>query len=820
MKFTRAWLGEHLDSEAPLATLTERLSAIGLEVEGVEDRGAALAPFRIAHVVEAARHPNADRLSACKVDAGEGIVSVVCGAPNARTGMKAVFAPPGSVIPGSGVTLKVGQIRGVESAGMLLSAREMGLGADHEGIVELPADAPVGAPYAAWAGLDDPVIEIAVTPNRGDALAVRGVARDLAAAGLGRLKPWAAAPVAGAFASRWRFAIEMPEVCPYVLGRTIRGLRNGASPRWLAERLEAVGLRPINALVDITNFFTIDLGRPLHVFDTAKLSGGVLTLRPGRGERFAGLHGREVSPGAEDCVIADAAGVQALAGVVGGEASGCDAGTREIFLECAWFDPRRIALTGRRHQIASDARARFERGIDVALMPAAVEAASRMILDLCGGEASEVVAAGTPPAWERQARLRFARLAELGGAAVAPERAVAILGALGFEERARDGASVTVAVPPWRRDVAAGGGLDLPPGMAEAAVRAAEAGAAAIEPEADLVEEVLRIVGLDSVPAVSLPRAAAVPAASLDPRQGRVALARRLLAGLGLQECVSFSFLAAGEAARFGQAPASLRLENPIASDLDQLRPTPLASLVLAAARNGARGFADGALFEIGPGFTEAAEGGQRLMAAGLRAGTTARHWAAPARARDAFDAKADALALLGALEVPMAALTVTTEAPAHYHPGRAGTIRQGPRLVLGHFGELHPALLGAMGISGRAAGFEVDFEAVAPPRARRRAAPALSPFQPLRRDFAFLVGREVAAEAVLRAARAAERELIAEVALFDVYEGPELAEGMRSLALEVVFQPREKSLTEAEIEAACARVVAAVAAATGARLR
>lgn len=820
MKFTLSRLRAHLDTDATLAAITDRLTAIGLELEGVEDRGAALAPFRVAHVMEALPHPNADRLRACRVDAGDGPVSVVCGAPNARTGMKGVFAPPGAFIPGTGVTLKVGEIRGVQSAGMLLSAREMGLGDDHAGIIELPDDAPVGTPYAAYAGLDDPVIEIAVTPNRGDALGVRGVARDLAASGLGRLRPWSVAPVPAAFASPIAWAIAMPAACPWILGRTIRGVKNGPSPAWLAQWLRAIGLRPINTLVDITNFFAVDLCRPLHVFDAAKISGGVLTLRPGASETFRALNGRDYMAGPEDCVIADAAGVQSLAGVIGGEATGCDETTTTVFVECALFDPVRVALTGRRHQIASDARQRFERGIDPSFLPDAIEAATRLIQSLCGGEASEIVRAGAEPAWRRQATLRFARVADLGGAAIAPDAAVAALVGLGFEVSTLEAEHVTVDVPPWRNDIAAPSALDPSAALApEAAARAAE-GRLAVEPEADLVEEVLRLHGLDAIPPVSMPPVAAVPLPSFSPAQARKALARRTLAASGLTEAVTFSFMASERAALFGGGDPALRLDNPIAADLDQLRPTPVATLALAAARNAARGFADVALFEVGPAFTGTAAAGQAHVAASLRAGYTPRQWAGPARPVDAFDARADALAVLDALGVPLEALSTTADAPAWLHPGRSGVIRQGPRMVLAQFGELHPRVLAALDLTGPVVVAEVFLAAIPEPKRRRRAAPDLSAFQPVRRDFAFLVRLDVAAEAVLRAARGADRALVAGVALFDVYEGANVPPGMKSVGVEVTFQPRERTLTDDEIEAASARVVASVGKATGAVLR
>ncbi len=820
MKFTLSWLKTHLDTDATLDRITATLTRIGLELEGVEDRGAALAAFRIAQVIEAVPHPNADRLRACQVDTGDGIVSVVCGAPNARTGMKAVFAAPGSFIPGTGITLKVGEIRGVRSAGMLLSAREMGLGDDHSGIIDLPADAPVGVSYAAWAGLDDPLIDISVTPNRGDCFSVRGIARDLAAAGIGTLKPWQPARVAPAFDAGPRWRIDWPEACPWVLGRTVRNLTNGPSPQWLQDRLISVGLRPINALVDVTNFFTIDLGRPLHVYDVGKMTGEVLTLRRGAGETFHALNGKDYTFDPEDCAIADAAGVQSMAGVMGGAATGCDAATTAVFVECAVFDPVRVAQTGRRHQIVSDARQRFERGIDVALMPAAVEAATAMILEVCGGEPGPVVEAGAMPDWRRDATLRFARIAALGGSAIPADAAVTSLERLGFTLRNRDAEAVTVAVPSWRNDVAAPVVLDLAPELDPAVAAKVAEGCAIIEPECDLIEEVLRLRGLDAVPPVSLPRTAPVPPATLTPRQVRAAVAQRTLAAAGLTECVTFSFMATQDARLFGAAPETLRLTNPIAADLDQLRPTPVATLALAAKRNAARGYPDVALFEVGPAFVEAAPHGQRLLAAGVRAGATPRNWLAPSRPVEAMDAKGDLWAALAAIGVPLDALMLTSDAPGFYHPGRSATVRQGPKTVLGTFGELHPRVLAALDLAGPLVAFELDLDAIGDPKRRRKAPPDLPAFQPVRRDFAFLVDATVTADALLRAARGADRALIAGVVLFDRYQGEHLPEGKVSLAIEVTFQPRERTLTDAEIEAACQKVVTAVAKATGAVLR
>ncbi|MGH7190717.1 MAG: phenylalanine--tRNA ligase subunit beta, partial [Acetobacteraceae bacterium] len=628
---------------------------------------------------------------------------------------------------------------------------------------------------------------------------------------LGRLRPWSVEPVAGVFPSPLAWQTSWPEACPFVLGRTIRGLRNGSSPRWLSDRLSAIGLRPINALVDITNFFTFDLGRPLHVFDVAKVAGPVLTMRRGAAETFRALNGRDVTAGPGDCVIADQAGVVSLAGIMGGSPTGCDESTSSAFLECALFDPIRIADTGRRLGILSDARARFERGIDPALMPDAVEAATRLIQELCGGEASTVVAAGAAPAWQRAATLRFSRLEGLGGLAVPPAEAIGILERLGFVVEKRDAAAVTVAVPPWRNDIASRVALELSPTLSEAEAERMRAAAGAIEPEAELVEEVLRIKGLDRVPPVSLPATAAVPAHSLSPAAARVEEIRRLLAGRGLVECVGFSFLAAREAALFGPVPASLRLQNPIAADLDQMRPTPLASLALAAARNAARGFPDLALFEIGPGFLDDAPDGQVLIAAGLRAGMTARNWLAHARPADPFDAKEDAFAVLAALGLPPASLGIAPPAPPWFHPGRSGHIAFGPKRLLGRFGELHPHLAGVLALPRPSVAFEILLDLVPEPKRRaRRAPPDLSPFQPLRRDFAFVLDQAVPADLVLRAARGAERGLIAGVGLFDVFTGPAIGPGRKSLAIEVTLQPRERTLTDAEIDSVCRKIVAA----------
>ena len=814
MKFSLSWLQGWLETAAPLEAILTTLSAIGLEVEGVENRAAALAPFIIASVLEARPHPNADRLRVCRVDAGNGEIQVVCGAPNARTGMRAVFAPPGALIPGSGITLKTGEIRGEKSEGMLVSLRELGLGEEHDGVIELPADAPIGTGYAAWAGMDDPVIEIAVTPNRGDCLSVRGIARDLAAAGLGTLREFnpPAITVTGPSAIIWRN--DFAEACPWILGRTLRGVRNGQSPEWLRKRLESVGLRPINTLVDITNFFTLDLGRPLHVFDIDRLAGDVLTLRPGADENFMGLHGKMITAGPQDCIISDAAGVQSLAGIVGGEASGCDESTTNVFIECALFSRVHIAQSGQRHGIFSDARQRFERGVDSQLLPAALDAATAMMQQLCGGVASEVAVGGARPNWQREASLRFARIKNFGGSDIGADAAVQSLEALGFTVRARDSVSVRVRVPSWRNDIAQPQALTQAelPGAAQAA-----AGAAEIEPEVDLIEEVLRLRGLDEIAPVSLPVEASVPAPALSPKQARTALARRVLAARGLLECVTFSFLDSPTAALFGDAPEALRIANPIASDLDQMRPSPLATLALAAARNVARGMADFGLFEVGPAY---APGAQGLVAAGLRVGATPRNALSPARMFDAFDTKADAASALEALGVPMESITTQPGGAPHYHPGQCGALRQGPRTLLAEFGTLHPSLCARLNLPVGSVAFELFLDAIAEPKRRRKTPPLLSPFQPIRRDFAFLVLKDLPAENLLRAARGAARGSISGVVLFDRYQGKGVPDDQVSLAIEVTIQPVEKTLSEAELEAISAKIIAEVAKKTGGLLR
>jgi phenylalanyl-tRNA synthetase beta chain len=794
MKTTLAWLKTHLDTDAPPAAIVERLIMIGHDVEAVENRAAGLEPFTIAAVVSAERHPNAERLKVCVIDTGKERVQVVCGAANARAGMKGVFAPAGTIIPRTGAVLQETVIRGVASRGMLCSADELGLGADRDGIIEVPHDAPIGARYADLLGLGDAVIDLKVTPNRADCLGVRGIARDLAASGLGRLKPLDTMPIPGCFHSPIGIHIEDRSACQLFLGRHIRGLRNGSSPDWLRRRLEAIGLRPISALVDLTNFLTFDLDRPLHVFDLGRLDGD-LTVRLARpGETLLALNGQEYALDAEMTVIADRAGVRSLGGVIGGEAAGCTEGTTEVLIEAALFDPIRTAATGRKLGIASDARYRFERGLDPAFVGDGLEVATRLMLELCGGEASEIVTAGAVPEWRRHYVLRAGRPASLGGLAMPPEQSAAILTALGCTVEPAAGGDLSVAPPSWRGD---------------------------IEGEADLVEEVLRINGYDRIPAVPLPRDAPLPRPALVPARRRSELVRRALAARGLTEAVTFSFISAREAELFGGAKPELRVVNPISADLDAMRPSLLPGLVAAARRNLDRGFADAALFELGPAYHDDTPAGQGLVAAGLRAGRTGpKHWREPAQAVDLYQVKADALAALAAMGAPAENVQTNADPPAWYHPGRAGTLRLGPK-VLGAFGELHPAVIAALDAKPPLAAFEVLLDAVPEPRAGgAKPLLQLSVFQPIERDFAFVVDRDLPAETLLRAARGVDRRLVAEIRLFDVYEGAGLPSGKKSLAITVVLQPRERTLTDPEIESFSKRLVALVEKATGGTLR
>ena len=806
MKFTLSWLKDHLDTTASLTEIVDKLTMIGLEVENVEDKAALLKPFVIADVISAEKHPNADRLRVCMVDIGqvakgEKPIQVVCGAPNAKTGMKGVFSPAGTYIPGKDLTLSVGTIRGVESHGMLCSGAELLISEDHDGIIELPADAPVGQSYAEWAGLGDPVIEINLTPNRSDCTGVNGIARDLGATYIGDYKENAPKRVAGTFPCPVKVTIETPELCPAFGLRLVRGVKNGPSPEWLQKRLTSIGLRPINALVDITNFITYDRGRPLHVFDAGKVKGNLTVRRAQNGEQLLALDGRTYTLDQGVCVIADEKSVELLSGIMGGEESGCDANTTDVLIESALWDEFNIAQTGRKLGINSDARYRFERGVDPNFMVPGLELATQMVLDLCGGEPSEMVVAGNPaPKEDKVIDFPLSELPRLAGLKQSLTEVRRVLEKLGFFA-AGQGERVKIAVPSWRPDV---------------------------HGRADIVEEIVRIVGVDKVPSTPFPRGDNARKSVLTPIQVRTRKAKRALAARGLTEAVTWSFISKREAELFGGGQPELGLANPIAAELSDMRPSLVPGLVTSAQRNADRGFPDVGLFEVGQVFRGDKPEDQFTAATGLRRAlakpeSVGRHWDSANKPVDSFDAKADALAVLAAAGAPMQALQIVPGGPSWLHPGRSGTIQIGPKNVIGYFGELHPRTVAALGAEGPLVGFEVILENIPEPKAKpTRAKPLLelSPFQPVERDFAFVVGRDVKAADIVRAAQGVDKKLISNVSVFDVYEGKGIDPDKKSIAIAVTLQPRDKTMTDEEIDALAGKIVGEVTKRTGGILR
>ena len=804
MKFTLPWLKDHLDTDAALPEIVDKLTMIGLEVENVDDKAAQLKPLVVASVFSAEKHPNADRLRVCMVDIGDGKpIQVVCGAPNARGGMKAVFAPPGTYIPGKKITLGIGKIRDVESRGMLISGAEIEVSDDHDGIIDLPADAPVGKPYAEWAGVSDPVIEINLTPNRPDCTGVSGIARDLGATSIGTYKNKIPKPVKGTFPCPVKVTLDFgktPSLCPAFGLRLVRGVKNGPSPDWLQKRLTAIGLRPINALVDITNYITFDRGRPLHVFDAAKVNGNLTVRRAKNGEQLLALDGKTYTLDEAICVIADEKGVESLSGIMGGEATGCSETTTDVLIESALWDELNIAQTGRKLGINSDARYRFERGVDPAFMLPGLELATQMVLDLCGGEASEIVVAGDPTPKEKVVDFPLSDLSRLAGLKLPLADTRRVLEKLGFFAVGKD-ERMKVAVPTWRPDV---------------------------HGRADIVEEIMRIVGVDRVPSTPFPRGELARKPVLTAIQNRTRKAKRALAARGLVEAVTWSFVSKREAELFGGGSAALALANPIAAELSDMRPSLIAGLIMAAQRNADRGFPDTALFEVGQIFKGDRPEDQFTAASGLRRALAksdgiGRHWSSKAEPVDAFDAKGDAFAVLAAAGAPMQALQVVPGGPAWFHPGRSGTIQIGPQNVLGHFGELHPRVISGLKAEGPLVAFEVILEKIPEPKAKpTRAKPLLelSPFQPVDRDFAFVVDSTVKAADIVRAAQNVDKKLISNVIVFDVYEGKGIEPGKKSIAIAVTIQPREKTMTDAEIDALSGKIVAEVTKRTGGVLR
>ena len=783
MKFSLSWLKQHLDTDADAQTIADTLTAIGLEVEGVDNPAEALAPFRVAKVLTAEKHPQADKLQVLTVDAGEGAVQVVCGAPNARAGMLGVFGPPGAYVPGSDLTLKVAAIRGVESRGMMCSVRELQIGEEHDGIIELAADAAVGTAFAEYAGLNDPVFYVNVTPNRQDCMGVRGIARDLAAAGIGALKPLAVPAIEGSFNSPIGIRIEDPEGCPAFFGRAIRGVRNGPSPEWLQRRLKSAGQRPISALVDLTNYVMLDLCRPAHVYDIAKLDGALVARRAKDGEKVLALNEKEYVLDPSMTVIADEKQVHDIGGIIGGEDSGVTEATTDVMLEIAYFTPDHIARTGQKLALTSDARTRFERGVDPAFLGDGLEILTGLILDICGGEASEPIHVGSPPVEDRTVRFDAKRAFALGGVEVPEDRQRSILESLGFSFTDAE----AVRVPSWRRDVIG---------------------------TADLVEEVARITGYDKVVSTPLPREPGVAKPTATRSQLVERKVRRTAAARGLDEAVTWSFISEEEAGVFGGGPWVLA--NPISEDMKVMRPSLLRGLIGAARRNLDRGASSTRLFEIGRRYLEEAE---RPTATLLLAGEKRpRSWqAGKAAPFDAFDAKAEAIALLEAAGAPVANLQLFPDAGSTWHPGRSATLRLGPKTIVAAFGELHPRLAKTIDAPERAVAAEIYLDAIPAPRSSVHARSAYTPpaLQPVMRDFAFIVPSDVPADNLIRAIRGADKQAIVAARLFDRFE---TSDGL-SLAVEVTLQPSEKSFTDAELADISKRIVAA-AEKLGARLR
>ena len=805
MKFTLSWLKQHLDTNASLTEICDTLTKIGLEVEGVEDQAKSLEPFIIAKIISAVQHPNADKLRLCMVDIGAAEpIQVVCGAANARTGLISVFAGPGTYIPAKKITLGIGEIRGVESRGMLCSAAELELAGDSDGIMELPEDAPIGTKYVDYAKIGDPVIDINLTPNRSDAAGVYGIARDLAAAGLGTIKPQALTPIAGVGACPVDVTLELSgedrKLCPAFTLRLIKGVKNGSSPLWMQNQLKAIGLRPINALVDITNYITFDRGRPLHVFDAAKIFGRLVVRCAQTNENILALDGKTYALDASALIIADDNGVESIAGIMGGEQSGCTETTTNVLIECALWDPTNIAQSGRKLGINSDARYRFERGVDPEITQFGMDLATKLILEICGGTPSDVRQVGDIPAITKCIIFPWSEVKRLTGLEMPVDDMTQILLRLGFGVSGTGEAS-TIAVPSWRPD---------------------------IEGKADIVEEIIRIAGLEHVLNMPLKRTTHVSEPVLTLMQRRIRRSRRALAASGMVEAMTYSFISKIEAEAFGGGVDCLKLANPIASDMSDMRPSLLAGLVAAAQRNVNRATRDIALFEVGQIFLGDKPQDQKMAITGLRRGLasrlgTGRHWAHAAKPADIYDVKADAFALLGALGVSTESMQLVASAPSWYHPGRSATMQFGPKGVLGYFGELHPTTLEQLGIDGPIVAFEIILDNL--PVQKQKASKIkpkldMSDYQPVTRDFAFIVDKSVRADDILKAARGVDRSLVSQVRLFDVYEGKGVEPDQKSVAIEITLQPRDKTLNDSEIDAVSVKLVAEISKKTGGILR
>ncbi len=785
MKFSLTWLKDHLETSATLTEITDCLNATGLEVEGVEDPAQRLAGFTVAEVLTAEKHPDADKLQVLTVDTGTGApLQVVCGAPNARAGMKGVLGQPGAVVPSNGMQLKKSAIRGVESNGMMCSVRELELGDDHDGIIELPSDAPAGHSFADYHG-SSPIIDVAITPNRPDCMGVYGIARDLAAAGLGTLKPIAFPKFTASGACSAQIRTDDPEGCPAFYGRVITGVKNGASPDWLQQRLASAGQKPISLLVDLTNYLMLAYGRPAHAYDLTKLTGAVVARRAQNGEQITALNEKIYTLDDSMIVIADDNGVHDVAGIMGGLESGCSADTTDVLLEIAYFNPAQIGVTGRKLGLASDARTRFERGVDPAFLDDGLDLLTGLIVELGGGSASEVLRAGSPPSDAKVVAFDPALTASLGGVDVAADEQRRILESLGFTV----GADWQVVCPLRRHD---------------------------IEGPADLVEEVVRIHGLDNVASVALPRAEGVARPTASPAQKLERKLRRAAAGAGLDEAITWSFISESEAAHVGGGAWSL--DNPISEDMKVMRPSLLPGLLSAVKRNVDRGASSLQLFEIGRRYL--ADGEHPTLVAVMAGEKTARGWAdGKPKHFDAFDAKAMCLQLLEAAGAPVQKLMVmpVDDGADIYHPGQSASLRLGPKNQLASFGAIHPALLDAFDIGVPVVALGIHLDAIPAPKAKKSASPSFaraqySPpaLQSVTRDFAFLVPADLPAGDLLRSVKGADKVNITDARVFDVFAGQGVPEGQKSVAVEVTLQPQEKSFKDAELKVISDAVIAA----------
>jgi len=796
MKFTLSWLKTYLDTDVDLFTISETLTAIGLEVEEVIDPTEDLKPFVIAKIEKTEQHPNADKLRVCTVNNGNEIIQVVCGAPNAKAGLIGAFAPSGCTIPTNGLKLKPSNIRGVDSNGMMCSERELGLGDDHDGIIELPSDAPIGASFADYANLNDPTIEIAITPNHQDALGVYGIARDLAAAGIGTLIKPDISKISGNFKSPITINIEDKNACPVFAGRYIRGVKNGPSPEWMQRRLISLGMKPISALVDITNFMTHDYGRPLHVFDADNIAGNLKVRLSKSGEKLLALDEKEYVFDDQVCVISDNKAINSIGGVMGGAGSGTYDETKNVFLECAWFDPIGTAMTGRKLGIESDARYRFERGVDPSTVLDGIEIATRLILDMCGGQPSEVEVSGKVPVISKTIIMRPERVKELGGINISKAEVIDILKRLGFKVTDND-KTLEVTSPSWRCD---------------------------IDREPDLVEEVLRIYGYNKIVGEPLPASSRDIVAGLSPMQKRIRMAKRRAAVCGLREVITWSFISSSQAMLFADPKPELILDNPVSSDLNSMRPNLLPNLITAAGRNSDRGIKSVALFEAGNQFYSDKIDGQNFVIAGIRRGQkNERHWQKNSEDINVYDAKADAISILNAIGVKADNAQVVAEAPAWYHPGRSGVIRLGPKNIMAYFGEIHPNILKKLDVKGPLVGFEIMLGNIPLPRSKlgnSRGSLKSSDFQSVERDFAFVVSKDLAAEQLVKVISSVDKKLIDSVNVFDVYEGAGIDDGKKSIAVNVRLQPFNKTMTDDEIEEFRQDVISIVIKKTGGTLR